>query len=360
MRLAIVTNIPSPYRVALFDRVDELLRARGGRLIVIFGARSEPRSQWSDSKPRPAFAESIILSERPLRFRGRSTYVNPRVALVLQQTQPDAVVIGGYAPWTYIAATWCRSAGVPYLIWSAETRATAAALGSRRLRRLPLWRGAGGLLAYGPAAADYLADNGADRSAITILGNGIDIDAYSEAVEAARPERNTIRSQLGLSGRVILSVGGKGIDRVTTLLPEMRQPVQLAVAGGRGSTPPGVVELGRLPSEVMPRVYAAADCLVHLTDLDRWPHTINEALSGGLPVVASRVTGVPDSALVGPGCAIVGASKDELAAALERALHVSRSASADVREAIRAPLRPWSVPAMAERMVAAVESAGAA
>ncbi|MFM2136427.1 MAG: hypothetical protein RL021_1827, partial [Bacteroidota bacterium] len=35
--VALVTNIPTPYRVPLFRELDQQLRARGCRLVVVFG-----------------------------------------------------------------------------------------------------------------------------------------------------------------------------------------------------------------------------------------------------------------------------------------------------------------------------------
>jgi glycosyltransferase involved in cell wall biosynthesis len=102
----------------------------------------------------------------------------------------------------------------------------------------------------------------------------------------------------------------------------------------------------------MPSVYAVSDCLAHLPEWDRWPHAINEALSAGLPVVATRFCGVPDEILTGPGSALVDKlSAKSLGGALRTALDVGVAIGDRVRTEHLARLQPWSASAMASRLV---------
>lgn len=356
MRVTIVTNIPTPYRTPFYERVDALLQERGGALTVVYGARSEPRNQWSAYEPPPGSHNAIFLRRGQVRIGARATYLNPGVALVLRRTRPDVVVLGGYAPWIYAAAGWCRFSRVPYLVWNAETLASEAVTGSRRPARTALWRGAAGFLAYGPDAAEYLADATRSDLPITVIGNGIDVDAFAAAAESARGARDRVRREIGAVGAVVLNVGGKGTDEALAAFDRVDRRLTLCIVGAPVvPTDPRVLTLGRLGADEMPALYTAADCLVHLTRLDRWPHAINEALSAGTPVVASPWTGVPASVLSGPGCSIVEPRPADVADAIGRALDTDQGA-AEAREAIRAPLRPWDVGAMAERFVAAAES----
>lgn len=361
MRLTVVTNIPTPYRAPLYDELHRRLSERGGGLTVVYGARSERRSQWAEGETPVGVAPSIFLNRRPLGFGRRSTYANPLVVRALRRSRPDVAVLGGYAPWLYAAALWCRAAGVPYLVWSAETVHSAGGPGARAARRRPLWQGAAGYLAYGPAAAEYLRSARLDADAIEVVGNGIDVDGFANRAEAARARRKEIREELGLGGRVILSVGGKNLGAVLAAVEEMAEPTQVAVVGGRATEPghPALVDLGVRPSADMPGVYVAADCVAHPAAVDLWPHAINEALAAGVPVVASPFTGVPDSVLAGPGCAVVEPEPSALAAAFERALHLAPSGTAELREEIRRPLRPYGVDRMAERILAAAGRASA-
>jgi glycosyltransferase involved in cell wall biosynthesis len=366
VRLTIVTNVPAPYRIPLYERIDDLLRDRGGKLTVIYGARNLPARksayatrgrQWEGGELPTGRVDSLFLADRPLTIAGRETYADPRVVRRLAAARPDVVIAGGFAPWIFFVAGWCVARRRPYLIWSGETVATARRHSYGSARRIPLCRAASGFVAYGPAAAEYLRSLGAGEPVTTVVGNGIDIGAFARAAEAARAERRALRRRFGLQGQVILSVGGKNVDLVVEAARSLPDTT-VAVAGVEppAPLPDGVVALGRLRRGEMPGVYVAADCVAHPV-IDRWPHAINEALAAGTPVVASPDTGVPDEMLTGPGCEIVRWDPTALSAAFARSLAVSRETSPAIREAIRKPLERWDVGRMAERFV---EAAGAA
>jgi glycosyltransferase involved in cell wall biosynthesis len=360
VRATLLTNIPTPYRAALYERVHRRLEAGGGGLTVVYGALHQPGRQWTDTQPPTGDAPYKVARRAQLRVRGRVTYANPAVVRTVARTRPEVVVMSGYAPWTYSVAAWCAAVRTPFVVWSGETIASEERLsGPRRFRRRPLLRGARRLLAYGPAAREYMLANGVADDRITVLGNGIDMDPYAARVDALRAQRESIRARLGLAAPTILCVGGKNLETTLAAAGALADSAQVVVVGAEPRDPhdPGVVTLGRRPSEEMPAIYAASDCLAHVPVADLWPHAINEALTAGLPVVASPDTGVPHEALTGPGCAIVPPRAEDVSHALEGALRVGAHSDADLRERIRRPLRPWGVDRMAERFVAALRGA---
>lgn len=356
MRVTLVTNIPAPYRLPLFRAVDERLRALGGGLSIVYGGLTQSDRQWLGVGGELEGIRTIVMRRAQLTLRGRSTYVNPGVVRHIARTRPDAVVLGGFAPWAYPIAAWCRAHRLPLSIWSGETHSSAAAHGIRPWPRFPLVRAAAGMLAYGPRAAEYLEDAlHVPRDRITVVGNGIEVDAFQRLVDEAR-EQPPLPELRDVELPIVLSVGGKGIEIVRDALPRMARPVQLVVAG-TPSSPPGAVHLGKRPAAEMPAIYARATCLVHLPVYDRWAHAINESLSAGVPVVVSPDNGLPDDVFAAPGCAIVPREAAPVAEALDRAVQACEGASPGRREEVRARLRPWGVPGMADRFVSGVRSA---
>jgi glycosyltransferase involved in cell wall biosynthesis len=360
VRATLLTNIPTPYRAALYGRVHRMLAAEGGGLTVVYGAMQQPDRQWSDAEPPTGEAPFGVVPHAQVRLRGRITYANPAAAGTVARTRPEVVVMSGYAPWTYGVALWCAASRTPFVIWSGETIASEERLcGRHRVRRRPLLRGARRLLAYGPAAREYLLATGVTADRITVLGNGIDMEAYAARVAPFRPRRDEARARFGLAHPTILTMGGRNLAATLDAADMLEGSAQVLVVGAEPPDPhhPRLVTLGRRSSDEMPGIYAMSDCLAHVPLADRWPHAINEALTAGIPVVASPDTGVPDEVLTGPGCAIVPIRADTIARALEAALQVAATSDAEVREQIRTPLRPWGVNRMAERFVGAVRRA---
>jgi glycosyltransferase involved in cell wall biosynthesis len=352
MNVTVVTNIPSPYRVALYDEVNSRLEHDGGRLTVVYGSLWRGDRQWSAQQSSLGQARTLVVPGAQLRIRGRFTYASPRVVGALRASRPDVVVLGGYAPWMFFAAAWCRATRTPFILWSGETRASARVTRPSAARRVPFIRLAARAFAYGPEAADYLIDIGVQSERLTVLGNGIDAVAFAAQVDASRPHRSALRERLGLTGPTILSVGGKGLVHVVRALHLLPDDVQVAVVGKDeiDEVHPNVLNLGRRPSHEMPDLYAASDCVVQLKQPDQWPHAVNEALSAGIPVVAATLSGAPSELFTGPGCAELATFEPHAVAdALAAALNVGANADASVRAHIARPLQSWSVPAMASR-----------
>jgi glycosyltransferase involved in cell wall biosynthesis len=361
MRVTLLTNTPTPYRAPLYTLVGKLLHERGDRFTVVYGAEREPRNQWPENRAAIGDVDAVFVARNPLVIRGRATYADPRVVKILHSIRPDVVVIGGYAPWTYWAAAWCRTRRTPYLLWSAETMHTARFHERPALRRRPLWAGATAFLAYGPSAAEYLESIASvDPAHITVLGNGIDVSSFAKAADAVRPNRERIRARLGLQGTTVLCVGAKNLSLVFEAAKQLAPPATVLIAGATISNGndehPFVRPVGRIPRSEMVDLYVAADCLVHVPPVDFWPHAINEALAANLPVVASKFTGVPDELLSWPGSSLVDLDPASIAVAVAEAAQVGafRPGGSDPA---RRRLEYWGIEGMAERFVAAADAA---
>ena len=103
MRLAIVTNIPAPYRVPVFN----ILAATSGvNLHVFYSVEREPDRNWD----LPDFAHAhTFLKGRMYTRSGRFIHDNPEVFNCLKAFAPDVVVTTGYNP-THLYA-------VAYALW---------------------------------------------------------------------------------------------------------------------------------------------------------------------------------------------------------------------------------------------------
>jgi glycosyltransferase-like protein len=145
-----------------------------------------------------------------------------------------------------------------------------------------------------------------------VVHNGVDADRFRSADPALAA---ALRRRAGAAGRpLILAVGGieprKGSDTLMAAMAKLRRsgrrPV-LAVVGGHSfqdyrdyrdrvlSCIPGlglrldddVVLLGTVPDPELPGWYAAADVLAFPSTKEGWGLAVLEAMSAGLPVVAS-------------------------------------------------------------------------
>ncbi|MEC8653697.1 MAG: glycosyltransferase [Planctomycetota bacterium] len=185
--------------------------------------------------------------------------------------------------------------------------------------------------------ARFASAAGLPTERVKTVRNGVDLARFCPGDRAAA------RSALGLpaSGALALGVGrlvpGKGFDVAARAVGQL-QGLELVLIGEgdarRSIEVAGdhrVTFLGAQPPERVALAYQAADVFVLPSEREGWPNVVTEALAAGLPVVATRVGGIPQilgdppseplGALVEPG------DVDGLAAALSVVL--SRGARRD-------------------------------
>ncbi|HEY2445526.1 MAG TPA: glycosyltransferase family 4 protein [Rhizomicrobium sp.] len=164
-------------------------------------------------------------------------------------------------------------------------------------------RHAAGIVAVSQALKNALVDLGISTDRIVVLRNGVDLDMF-------KPEdRRQVRSALGLSGRVLLSVGHlierKGHDITISALP--RLPDCSLLIAGEGPERAGLQSLasrlgvtsrvrflGTVPHAELSAIYSAADIAILCSSREGWPNVLLEAMACGTPVIASPIWGNPE------------------------------------------------------------------
>jgi glycosyltransferase involved in cell wall biosynthesis len=134
---------------------------------------------------------------------------------------------------------------------------------------------------FSPALRDS-AREGVDPSTLTVLFPGRPTLVKGSGVVArALPEilRRVPRARFVFTGG-----GAEEFLSLVDLTPELRQRVDFK---------------GYVPYDSLPKIYAGSDLVIAPTYYDSFPIRILEALSSGVPVVASSVGGIPES--VRPG-----------------------------------------------------------
>ncbi len=142
---------------------------------------------------------------------------------------------------------------------------------------------------------------GAKRERLHFLPNVVDVDAF--CCHRQRAEGTIRLLAVGRLGRV------KRFDRFVRLLSNLRERTSLRVVGSIVGDGPTREELRREAErlrldedvcrfdgsidDMAPR-YASADILVLTSDHEGTPNVVIEAMASGLPVIATRVGGLPE------------------------------------------------------------------
>jgi starch synthase len=248
------------------------------------------------------------------------------------------------------AARTCSRLHVPYVISThgfVEFNDFGLGYGSARWQQPLLKRflrdplievacGAARVMMLSPFEEPVIAGMGVPKDRLRVVSNGVD-PYFLETVPAADRERLTARFALPTDRPLLLFVGNhtanKGLDVLLRALAMMREPGVAVIAGairsqaenerlirscGLERDDPRFKFTDFLTKEELRALYRSVDAFVFPSRADTLPLVILEAMASSLPVVASRVGGIPFEVTDQTGVLVPAGDPERLAAALDR------------------------------------------
>ncbi len=374
-KLAIITEIIAPYRIPVFNALAK--RTELDLHVVFLSENDSTLRQWRVYKDEIKFYYDVLPSFR--QRIGRYNFLLNRGAFaILNKIGPDVVLLGGYnylASWQ--VAYWAKRHRVPLLLWSEST-----ALDKRQGRRpveflkARFFHLCHAFVVPGRSSTHYVKHFGIPEDRIFTAPNAVDNHFFSKLAEAAWCDDVQVRSRLCLPSRYFLYVGrvvrAKGVFEILEAYAQMDAKILgeiglVFVGDGKdrrelmqraSQVTSGTIRFYAFTQrEGLPDFYALAEALVFPSHSDTWGLVVNEAMSCGLPVIASNVAGCAADLVHDGwnGLIVPVADSSQLGAAMARIAEdaVLRKAMASrSRERIQA----YSPESWAEGVVKAVES----
>jgi glycosyltransferase involved in cell wall biosynthesis len=286
-RVVLLTEIPAPYRIPLFNALAEHVD-----LLVLFLAERNPDRPYRLHEEEIRFAWKT-LPGRDLTLRGRWIVLNRGVVRRLRGA--DVVIVGGWnqpAFWTALA--WSRAARRPTVAWIESTLRDSRSGATSRAKRL-LARSCSAFVVPGSAAEEYVRAI-APWARVVVAGNAVDGALFASRL----PDRDRLRLELGIEGCCFLYVGRLAPEKSVDVLLRAFNGVdgELVIAGSgpeserlHALAPARTRFLGNVDRDELPNWYAAADALVLPSRSEVWGMTLNEGAAAGLPLIATNAVG---------------------------------------------------------------------
>jgi glycosyltransferase involved in cell wall biosynthesis len=285
--VALLTEIPAPYRIPLFNA----LATRVELDVLYLRERNPERGHYRLHEGELRFGRRV-LPGRDATVAGRWLVLNRGVARALREAAPNAVVLGGWnQPTFWRAAVYARRHRLPLVLWIENTVRDSRARGPKRI----LARTAAAFVVPGRASEEYVRAVRPDAR-VVVAPNAVDVDLYA----SGRAERNRVRDELDLHRVAVLYVGRlapeKGVDVLVAAAGGLDADVLVAGSGRvlevlRADAPANVRFLGDVDRDDLPTLYAAADVLCLPSRSEPWGMTLNEGAAAGLALVASDAAG---------------------------------------------------------------------
>jgi glycosyltransferase involved in cell wall biosynthesis len=293
-RVVVVANIPTHYRVPLFDEVAAHVVADGGGFVAAFLGDPYARRSWM--VPGTGSYDSITVPSIGLPLtREWHPFVPTGLGRVLERLAPTVVVSGGFSPAVSgVAARFAARRGVPFGVWSGETALTGSGrAGWRRgLRRWVLRRASFGL-AYGHGSGEYLRACRPDLP-VAYVRNSTPVPG------------GPVGATPGTAVRILtvadMSSPRKGVDMLIDALAALgSRPWSLTVVGGgpylgamrerARALGDRVRFTGAMPSDRVAEAYRSADMFALASREELFGLVLVEAMGAGLATLASDRAG---------------------------------------------------------------------
>ncbi len=306
-RLAILTNIIAPYRIAVYREL-----ARSFEVTIFVSGDESNRPTWRNVHAH--LIESGIRVEKvwgikvPLHIRRHGHYfdvkylhINPGFFTSLLHFKPDAIISNEMGFRSLMAVFYGKLLQRPVWIWWGGTLHTERSIGLvkklwRRMFIYLVYR----WISYGLTSTDYLLSLGVPKSSILQIQNCIDETLFVKQVEPSFSFYP--RPVILFVGQMI---GRKGVDLLLEAVARAQQKgyrFSLVLVGDGPEKPSlqakaeklGLRDTHFLPGqnpERMPSVYRSADVFIFPSLEDVWGLVVNEALWCGIPVIASIYAG---------------------------------------------------------------------
>lgn len=323
IKVVLITNIPTPYRVPLFNILSEKFKRRGYNFKVIFysilSRWRKMHSNWLKMKDR----YSTFLDDINFEYRETKTYdfsigyeniISLPVSLFseLYLLKPDIVITGGFSLNSIIALVYCKISRIPYIIFSGAIKKVTDKSFLRYFVRRILISQAAAYIVYGTRAKKYLIGMGAKLNKMFIAFNTINIKFYSSKENTSRitKDNNLAMSKENINiiyvGQLIKRKGLTNLLESLKFVEEKYNNFRLYLIG-TGPLETSLKELSRdlkinryikfcgfKTIRELKKIYYQADLLILPSFFEIWGLVINEAMAVGIPVIASKYAGAVD------------------------------------------------------------------
>lgn len=299
----LITNIPTPYRIPLFNELNNQLKSKGLNLKVIFGALGYERRKWKVDMSECKFDYEVLPSKSiPYTDPEKVSFTYSGLYNVISKENPLVIITNGFS--VASMKLWLRS--MKYIIWSeAIHRKHRSDSFLRRIQRKILIKRASGFIACGTKAKGYLISLGAEAKEIEIGMSTVDTEFYKIETEKMRKQKSKINIK-----KHLLYIGhltkGKRLDllfQAIKALLQRRQDIILELVGDGSEMENLKILAKKLEIDEfvrfegfkqkidIPYYFTRTDCFLFPSEYDVWGLVLIEAMSAGVPCISSIYAG---------------------------------------------------------------------
>jgi len=311
MKVALVTNVLSSYRIECFNRLHEFLQ---GRIKYYFLAKDILNRGIIIEKNQQMFDATWLHGFTMLAPPPDPRHLNNIMPVLKEDC--DVIIVGGWDEPTYLLLWfWALLKKKKFFFWIETTQYDAAKSKIKNIIKRILLKHAKGCIVPGSRARDFCKIMGMSEDSIFTAPNPTDVEYYRGMSKQLNGKKESLKKELNVEGINICFVGRlydnhKNLTILLNAFSRLKQSFSnltlLIIGDGpdrvhyqqmieQSSLQGDVKVLGLLNKDEVCRAYAASDVFVLPSRWEPWGFVLNEAMEFGLPLIVSDAVGAgPD------------------------------------------------------------------
>ncbi len=302
-KVVLITNIPNPYRVPLFNELSKQLKNENTRLKIIFANKTYKRRLFRINENDFNFDYCYLNNEAiTVGNNSENSYFTYKgLFQQLKNENPDVIIVSGFSSATIKVFLYSLIKRTPYIIWNGSIAKKGRKDSFiRTLQRRLLTSFATAFVAYGSKAKEYLIKLGASENQVFISTNTVDTSYFETATNDCRLsiDDDGLNHFLYLGYLVPRKNVGLLIDMANNL-QKQRNDFCIDVIGDGESREQLELKVKNLglsqfvkfhgfkQKHELPPYFAQTKALLFQTDFDIWGLVLNEAMAAGVPCLSS-------------------------------------------------------------------------
>ena len=291
-KVVIITNIPAPYRVALYKVLQE--RQKEFEWHIVYSAAGNDERDWDaniDGLENVHFLSSKRLGYE--RHAERQYYtLSKGIGKLLKQTGPDAIIASEYNATAIQAFLWCKLNKVPYITLTDGTLFSEREFSrlKKMMRRLII-PNSSHCIASSTKSKELQLHYGAKEKDITVAYLTVDINKFGYKREKFNSRRLLyVGSLIYRKGLDLLLEAAAKVDKdyELTIIGNGPEKETLEMKANYWGISDRVSFLSFLEGQELIKQYHQNDIFVFPTREDCFGLVINEAMAASMPVITSK------------------------------------------------------------------------
>lgn len=285
--IALITNIPAPYRVKQFDKVSEI---SSNNFCFFYFAKTASYRNWNIPGIKH---KHIFLNKDSSDKNFKSVYQE------LKQFKPDVIITCGFTPIMLKAWFFSLRNKIPHISFTDSWIHPVSLLKIRhRIIRKIVWRFTNAFICVGKKGRQLLQAYGAQEEEIFEAPLAIDNDYFKKFL------REEKKYDIMFSGRFINIKQPLFFVNLANRLKKIHPNLKVLIIGNGIQKDEIIKQLkkneidycypGFIQQEQLPKYYASSKIFIFPTLNDTWGLVANEAMAVGVPVITTPYAGVSD------------------------------------------------------------------